>query len=526
MSKSAARLVEWLLAASFALSLLAYAYLGSHSRYMADDFSISNIVTTHGLLGSQRHWYGAWTGRFSFTFVASLVALIGPATPRFIPGLLLTLWFVATVWAIYRISGSKSWAAVLLFAGFLIFATLETAPNLSQSLLWQTGALTYVAPLILVSLYVGLLSPSTTERHKRFPYKLFAGILTFVAGGFSDAYVVLQTTGLILSIVAVEIFAGSDFKSRIRPYLIAGLVGSSLALIIVAAAPGNTIRQSYFPKQFGGWELLRLTVSYSFRFVAQLVFRHPIVALTSVVLPLLVVLRDVSYTDRATWDPRLCVRLLLITPAAVLLLIMCCTASAVYAMSVMLPERARILLSFVFVCGTLVWGRAAGEYLAGKLLPARNTKKLISLAATAALLLLIVSPQMSFFSTLRLREEARSYAADWDRQDAELKTAKQNGVTDVVVPQIGDFQFRIGKGQSDLHLRTDPTFWINRATATYYGVRSVRANDDLATSRPRTGCQTEVERLKRTRLMLWANPRSCNARIPIQFKSISYQRKP
>jgi hypothetical protein len=80
----------------------------------------------------------------------------------------------------------------------------------------------------------------------------------------------------------------------------------------------------------------------------------------------------------------------------------------------------------------------------------------------------------SFFSVLGVRAEARSFAADWDRQDSELKNAKQSGLTDVAVEQVGDFRSRIGRGPSDLHLRTDPAFWINRTTARYYSLNSVR----------------------------------------------------
>ena len=489
MSKNAARVIDWLLALSFALALSAYAYLGSYSRYMADDYTALTAVRMHGFLGVQITWYRAWTGRFAFTFVNSLVALLGPVTPRLMPGLLLTLWFAATVWAIYRLhslSGRISWPRVVLFAGFVIFATVETAPNVSQSLYWQTGALTYVAPFIPLSLYVGVLSGGMSARHKHSSYRFnlsCAGILTFVAGGLSDAYVVLQTCGLILSILAVEIFAGVEFKSRIRGLLIAGLVGSLLALTIVAAAPGNSIRQTYFPKRFHGWDIFGVTVLYSVYFVGKLVLTHPTIVLASLTLPLLIVLRDRSHSDEPTWNRLLCIRLLWMIPIAVFLLIMCCTASSVYAISVMLPERARILLGFTFICGTVVWSRAAGEYLAGELLAKnRKIRQIISLVAMVALLLLTLSPQISFFSTLGTREEARSFAADWNRQDLELKTAKQSGATDVTVRQIGDFQSRIGKGASDLHLRTDPAFWINQTTADYYGLRSVRAREDVSIS--------------------------------------------
>src|SRR2546423_928543 len=126
MFKTAARLIDSLLAASFVLALVGFGYLGSFSRYMADDYSAPQMIRRHGFLGAQISSYLGWTGRFSFTFVADLFALIGPATPPYVPGLLLTLWFAGALWAIYQlhsISGRSSWPTVVLFAGFLIFAT-------------------------------------------------------------------------------------------------------------------------------------------------------------------------------------------------------------------------------------------------------------------------------------------------------------------------------------------------------------------------------------------------------------------
>lgn len=486
-SGSAANLTYLLLAACFVLALIAYAYLGSYSRYMADDYAALRPIQSHGFFGAQIRWYQAWTGRFSYTFLNSLAALLGPVMPRVLPGLLLTLWFAAAVWAIYQIhslSGSTSWPRVLLFGGFVIFATLETAPNVSQSLYWQAASLTHVAPFIPLSLYVGLVGQGVSQRHELFRRKFnlaCAGMLTFVAGGLSDAYTVFQSCGLMLSILALEIFAGTHLKSRIRKYLVVGLVGSLLASIILVASPGNSIRQAFFPRHLNGLEILVLTIRYSVGFVARLVLNHPLIVISSVTLPLLVVLREFSLTDAPRWDRRLCIRLLLLTPVAVLLLIMCCTGASVYAISVMLPERARILLSLIVICGIVVWSRAAAEYLATQLRRLSwSGKQIIWISATVLLVCLAMSPLVSCFSIFTIREQARSFAADWDRQDSQLKAAKQDGIADVTVDQIGDFQSRIGKGPSDLHLRPDPGFWINRVTASYYGLKSVRANEDVA----------------------------------------------
>jgi hypothetical protein len=456
---------------------------------MADDYAALRPIQSHGFLGAQISWYQAWTGRFSYTFLNSLAALFGPAMPRVVPGLLLTLWFAAAVWASYQIhslSGCISWPRVVLFPAFIIFATLETAPNVSQSLYWQSASLTHVAPFVPLTLFVGLVSQGVSQKPKP-SWRKFnlagAGILTFVAGGLSDAYTVFQTCGLILSIPALEIFAGTHLKSKIRTYLVIGLVGSLLASIILVASPGNSIRQGFFPRQLDGLDILVLTIRYSGGFVAKLVVNNPLIVMASVTLPLLVVLRELSLTDAPRWDPRLCIRLLLMTPVAVILLIMCCTGASVYAISLMLPERARILLSLIVICGIVVWSRAAVEYVAIKLHRIGwNDKQIISIYATILLVCLVMFPLVSGWSIFTIRKQARSFADDWDRQDSQLKTAKQNGIADVTVPQTGDFQSRIGKGSSELHLRADSGFWINQVTASYYGLKSVRANEDVALS--------------------------------------------
>lgn len=409
--------------------------------------------------------------------------------PRVVPGLLLTLWFAAAVWTSYQIhslSGSIDWPRVVLFPAFIIFATLETAPNLSQSLYWQAASLTHVAPFIPLSLYVGLVAQVASQGYKPFWRKFnlpCAGILTFVAGGLSDAYTVFQTCGLLLSILALEIFAGTHLKSRIRTYLVVGLVGSLLASIILVASPGNNIRQGFFARQLEGLDILVLTVRYSVGFVAKLVANHPLIVMASGLLPLLIVLRELSLSDAPRWDRRICNRLLLMTPVAVILLIMCCAGASVYAISLMLPERAQILLSLIVICGIVVWSRAAAEYVAIKLQRISwNDKQITSISTTILVMCLIIFPLVSSLSIFTNRKQARSFADDWDRQDSLLKAAKHEGIANVSVPQIGDFQSRIGRGSSELHLRADPGFWINQVTASYYGLKSVRANEDVAIS--------------------------------------------
>ena len=122
-----------------------------------------------------------------------------------------------------------------------------------------------------------------------------------------------------------------------------------------------------------------------------------------------------------------------------------------------------------------------GEY-AARALPfiSRNAERLVRSGSILLLLLMLACPVASCVSILALHARARAYAADWDRQDKELRAAKDSGVQELTVEQIGDFQSRLGLGRSELHLQTDPNFWINQAVAKYYGLRSVAAREAAA----------------------------------------------
>jgi Family of unknown function (DUF6056) len=487
------RSTDRLLAASLALALAAHGYIGLFARYMADDYNTWRVVHARGFLNAQVHWYLDWTGRFSFSLVVSLCSLIGPRIVPFLPALLLASWVAALVWAVRQMAWpgalKSSYMEALLCAGLVIFATLKIAPDVVQSLYWQAGALSYITPLILFSFYLGLLSYSLrgATAHAARPSTLrlcSAAIVTFAAGGCSDAYVVLQTSALFLAVIVGARYAPAKLKSALRALLVAGLVGSLLALVVVALAPGNAVRQAYFPPPPGLFRILTLSALYTLGFAALSVFRQPLVFVLLLLWPFLTALKRPGRGAAAAEDAMKRAWLLVLIPIAVFALNVSCIAPALYGTSNMLPRRAQVLLSFTLVCGAAVWGRAAGEY-AALALPfiSQNAERLVRPGSILLLLLMLACPVASCVSTLALRERARAYAADWDRQDKELRTAKDSGVQELTVEQIGDFQSRLGLRRSELHLQTDPNFWINQAVAKYYGLRSVAAREDAANLR-------------------------------------------
>jgi hypothetical protein len=164
-------------AVTLSVALAAFAYLGSFIRHIGDDWCTAAVINKDGLLQAQWKWYVGWTGRFSFTLASGIAHLSGPRAAPFIPALMLALWLVAACWAAYQVAVTARWPRPLLSsplaAEFVVFVTLNTAHNVVQSFYWQTGALTYVAPLILLTFYVGLVVYGVRRRPAAPPPRLF-----------------------------------------------------------------------------------------------------------------------------------------------------------------------------------------------------------------------------------------------------------------------------------------------------------------------------------------------------------------
>src|ERR1043165_8797022 len=79
-------------------SLLLYAYLGTFTRYMADDYCTAAALKNNGFWGTQTYWWQNWSGRYSFTFVVSFVELLGLAIVPILPALVIFLWLFSIVW--------------------------------------------------------------------------------------------------------------------------------------------------------------------------------------------------------------------------------------------------------------------------------------------------------------------------------------------------------------------------------------------------------------------------------------------
>ena len=79
-------------------TLVLYGYLGTFTRYMADDYYTAAALKENGFLGTQSFWWQHWSGRYSFTFLVSFVELFGIKGVPILPIFVIFAWVLGFVW--------------------------------------------------------------------------------------------------------------------------------------------------------------------------------------------------------------------------------------------------------------------------------------------------------------------------------------------------------------------------------------------------------------------------------------------
>ena len=76
-------------------ALTLHGYLGTYSRYIADDFCSAGMARRLGVLRAVWYWYINWTGRYSASALDAVFGLLGPAVTPFVTGLVLLIWLAS-----------------------------------------------------------------------------------------------------------------------------------------------------------------------------------------------------------------------------------------------------------------------------------------------------------------------------------------------------------------------------------------------------------------------------------------------
>ncbi len=453
-----------LVAGGSTVVLVMHAYLGSFSRFMADDYCSAAESLRLGILRAAWFWYITWTGRYSANVLDATFGALGPRVTPLVTTLVLVIWIAALFAAVLMLSRIRGTGSRFLtgfsVAASVLFLTLALAPNVPQSLYWGQGMRSVVPPLILITFDVALYlycrarqwSPSETIFWTSASF-----LLAFGAGGFSETFAALQVVIFGLGIAGRLLFRNHTAAKNDWFFLLFGLAGAMLSVLVIVASPGNPARAAFFPPP------PPLPILLGIAFSSYGLF---LVAITDSPLKSVALVATLSvgvwlglHFDLSLRGWRSAGAVLL----AGLVLSFSSFPPAAYGESTVPPDRTLLIPTYIVVL-TLM---PLGACISGPL--AQHWKSLVRVS-NVAILILWIAAALSLSQMTAMQPTYAAYARAWAQFNAQMIDLREKGYATAVISTAD----QKANNWAKLNTLGDATrFWLNKCVGDYYGIKVI-----------------------------------------------------
>lgn len=465
-------------ACSACVPVAVYAYLGSFSRYLADDYCASTyLFTTPNIVEATLLAYSLWANSYSRLMFSQLIELGGVNGIRIMACVELAIWALLLTWMFFelgkllRVHIPK--VGYVWLACTVIILSLYQTSALYQILFWRTGLIPYSLPLLwfvgIAAYFLRYVEGPYEKSRARWAGILFV-ILVFFAGGLSETTSGMQVGFMFVAVLLAWWTKPLHQRRDALAILVAGLITAVGAISIMAASPGTSNRLGRIMRStpiYNPVELSGDVILYTSQFLLDIAKSYPLLILVALSVSFGVVLLalSVSHQDLPLIPTRYLRMALLVIPVVVFIVIGFSYAPSAFV-ATFPAARARFASHFVFMLGLMFEGGVLG-------ILAANARSVVSLnwVKIAVVLLIVALIVHSIRATPRvyaLRYEYQAFAQKWDARDALIQQAVANGESDLVVVQL-DAPGGVGE------YKGKPRHWINRCVARFYGLNSIIA---------------------------------------------------
>jgi hypothetical protein len=459
------------------LALAVYAYIGTFTRLLADDYyHLYLLKSEKSLLQISVDKYLNISNRYATMPIFAFEQWLGI---KWIAALMIFLWLLSLSWLLIEaqktIEGKLPRWILSSIAIVLIFLSILQAPNRFQSIYWISSSVTYFFPLVFFTfLLAGIFKFSNKTRTKAsiITFALFMLIIAFLIGGLSETVGTLNASLLSLLILGFSIWGKKDNRNTLLILLGATLLGALISLAMMALSPANAIRSSDGNVALS--VLSQRLFIFPYGFITDTFKTLPLPSLFTLLVGFLIFANpDVRRTifngigrspknhpikgDQAErLVRRTIIFALALIPLITFALIAASFAPSAYALSY--PDaRVRFPARFVMTSGLFIEGALLGMLFAREKFKVLGT---LLLAASA------LYPLRGAWQAYQSLPKYQTYADAWDRRDAYIQSKRDSGIMDIAVPPMDGMA---GIKEFDV----DPDHWVNRGAADYYGVDAI-----------------------------------------------------
>ncbi len=412
-------------------------------RYWADDFCMAATYDNHGFWGSLRFWWHGWTGRFSYIFFFNLANAFGEGIINILPIATFVAMFASAYLIVEGYLKDKLISIVLAFLFIVIL--LINAPNIIQSFYWQSGVLVYIIPVAFLQLFFALFF------YQRYKFSIYIPFLiTFVSGGFSEVFSIVQLCLLFLTLVLLLLHSKKEYLK----FAIAGLVGTIVALIIMFISPGNEARAASVTQPESISFVITSTILTTKWYLLRMLGIPSFIYCVFIIISGVMVFTKPLKLDRKKAYISICLSIV-----TIVLLTLGVMASGYYAMAYIPPERAL----FVVFYGALVCILILGIFL--RSLIGDKFKLVFYIVFFLSTVALAVNTYHHWSS---ISAEVNNYAQKWDVE-------KQKILSNIVAGQMSfDINYINPVGSLDGFIENKG--WVTSCVKGYYRVKDIKVN--------------------------------------------------
>lgn len=465
------------------LGIICQAYLGSFSRYIADDYCTTEAVKTLGFVPAQIDRRLSWDGRYSFSFFIMLFGLLGDKFPSILPAISMVFYLFSALFLTTQLFNllfsKKNYLIIFLISSIFVFFTLYSIPQIGEDVYWMTGITTYLFPIILEMLLLGSLAHFIPKfvsltKFKRVIVSLLFFVFAFVLSGFSEVTTAIHVVlfGLLLTKQVITM-ARKHIYSKNIICMVLPFFGALLGFVIMAISPGNAIRMNALSADVHPTiislfsNVLVISAFFIFNWLTNY---SAIIWATGIFMFFLGIYYSSSplLEVKANFQRIRSFLLLLILFSSLLIFIAFIPS---YWVNFSVPPNRAIILPVAILVGLII----TVPFMTGLIFPYKNEtiyeKKVISLCLITVCLYFTLSIPIS--KTLNYYnkniETQIQFSKIWDQNDQMVKTQKNEGKENIVVKKI---VYPIMELEQ---LYSDPGEWTNQCTADYYHVKQIIA---------------------------------------------------
>jgi hypothetical protein len=356
-----------------------------------------------------------------------------------------------------------------LLSAALVSTTLQTALDLPQSLYMASTMGNMLPPLVVLAVCLGLwLRRIAEEPGSSYGWRWFitGAILAFVAGGFSEAFTVMQVGAWALILLMALLTRGSILRRSLTGLTAPFLLGALAGLIAHIAAPGFYARLVVYHADRTLLGIIEVALGSTVEWL-RWAFSSWERSLSLLALLLLFLLGSGRYFagHLRPLDPlRLGWRALILVPAATFVLVYSCFVPAAYVFGGSPPGRHLIIPAFILSGAVALEGTIIGQLVTGD--SRRNARSVFGVLGVATLALLLVTSSQAMYGQLRLLPSFARYVSAWDSNEELIQSALNEGADRVTIAAAPGPWWNVDYRD----IGPDPGFWVNQCASRYYGI--------------------------------------------------------